>query len=662
VVGADDRGVEVALDLRAAGVVVTALVDARAGADSPEIEALRSEGTTILRGSTVLSARGSGRVERVIIGDRDGRVGSELSCDLVCLAAGVEPAAGLLGHAGVKLRVAADGRLVPGPLPDGVLVAGEVAGASGIDEILASGRLAGAEAALSLAGPGAALAARVSELREALASTTRPTRGAPAGSIAPGAGAKRFVCLCEDVTDKDIRQAVAEGFDHIETLKRYTTVTMGPCQGKMCHRLSIDVCAAVTGRTVEDTGATTSRPPAQPVPLGALAARAADPWKLTPMHAQHVEAGAEPMDMGAWKRPLVYARATDTREPRPASVAVDEECRAVREAVGIIDVSTLGKLEVVGHEAASFLDWLHPNRFSDLAPGRVRYRIMCDDAGIIVDDGVVARLGRDRFLLTTATGTIDAVEQLLEWWLAGSGRCVHVTNLTGALGAINVAGPRSRELLAGLTDLDLSAAAFPYLGARQASVAGVPSTLLRIGFVGELGFEIHFPADYGEHLWSALLAAGAPLGIRAFGVEAQRVLRLEKQHVIVAQDTDALTTPFGAGLGALVGLDKSDFLGRDALRAVADRPLTERLVGFELAATTTPPGEGAAVVRDGRAIGRVTSAKWSGWLSRVIGLAWVPPELADEGATFDIRVDGGVARARVVRRPFYDPDGARVRS
>jgi sarcosine oxidase subunit alpha len=373
------------------------------------------------------------------------------------------------------------------------------------------------------------------------------------------------------------------------------------------------------------------------------------------------------MDMGPWKRPLAYTGVAARGEPRSGgepspSRVVDAECRAVREAVGIIDVSTLGKLEVVGRDAASFLDWLHPNRFSDLGPGRVRYRLMCDDAGIILDDGVVARLGDARFLVTTATGTIDAIEQLLEWWLAGSGRCTHVTNLTGALGAVNVAGPRSREVLTALTDVDLSPAAFPYLAARAGRVAGVPSTILRIGFVGELGYEIHFPADYGEFVWSTLLDAGAPLGIRAFGVEAQRVLRLEKGHVIVSQDTDALTTPFGANLGALVKLEKSDFIGRDALRAVEGRALAERLVGFEIAGTTTPPGEGAAIVEDGRPVGRVTSAKWSAWLGRVIGLAWVPTALAREDATFDVRMNGASARARIVLEPFYDPTGAKVRS
>jgi sarcosine oxidase subunit alpha len=702
VVVAEDRGVDVALDLRTAGVVITALVDARGGVDSPAIASLRDGGTTILQSSTVLAAHGSGRVERVVLGERGGRAVCEMTCDLLCLATGSEPAAGLVGQAGGKLRLGDDGRLAPGPLPPDVLVAGEVAGLDGLDAILASGRLAGAEAALALSGSNTGLAGRISELREELAPRGRgaePRRNA----ITPGSSSKRFVCLCEDVTDKDVRQAVAEGFDHIETLKRYTTVTMGPCQGKMCHRLSIELCADLTGRSLEETGTTTARPPAQPVPLGALAARAADPWKLSPMHHQHVEAGAELMDMGPWKRPLMYTSVavrgsvrraalglraepfSDRNEPRSGgepspsmvvavrgeprsggepspSMVVDDECRAVREAVGIIDVSTLGKLEVVGRDAAAFLDWLHPNRFSDLAPGRVRYRIMCDDAGIILDDGVVARLGDERFLVTTATGTIDAIEQWLEWWLAGRGRCAHVANLTGALAAVNVAGPRSRELLAALTDVELSPATFPYLAARSGLVAGVPSTILRIGFVGELGFEIHFSADYGEFMWSTLLEAGAPLGLRAFGVEAQRVLRLEKGHVIVSQDTDALTTPFGANLGGLVKLDKPDFVGRDALRAAEGRELAERLVGFEIAGTVTPPGEGAAVVEDGRPVGRVTSAKWSAWLGRVIGLAWVPAALARDGATFDVRVNGGSARARVVLQPFYDPAGAKVRS
>ncbi|PYO56275.1 MAG: aminomethyltransferase [Candidatus Rokuibacteriota bacterium] len=641
VVAGDDRGAELALELQAAGVGVQALADARA-----EPEAAAAGGIPVLAGHTVLAARGSGRVTHAVLGDLRSGGRREIECDLLCLATGFEPAAGLIGQAGGRLRATGNGSVTLGELPPGVLAAGEVTGLHDLSAIIASGRAAGARAALALWGPSAPLTARVEELDGQAA--TGPAAARRYVSVAPGQAAKRFVCLCEDVTEKDLAQAVAEGFDHIETLKRYSTVTMGPCQGKMCHRLSVDLCASLTGRTLDETGATTARPPAQPVPLGALAARQADPVKLTPMHHQHVEAGARLMDMGPWKRPLVYG-------------SVDEECRAVHEAVGLIDVSTLGKLEVAGGDGGAFLDWLHPNRFSDMEPGRVRYRVMCDDAGIVLDDGVVARLD-DRFLVTTGTGTIEAIEQWFEWWLAGSGRCAHVVNLTGALAAINVAGPRSRELLAGLADVDLSPAACPYLAARRARIAGVPSTLLRIGFVGELGFEIHCPADYGEFMWQTLMEAGAPLGVRAFGVEAQRVLRLEKQHPIIAQDTDALTDPFAANLGGLVRLDKPDFIGRDALIAARGLPAREQLVGFELEGTTTPPGEGATIVDGGRPVGRVTSAKWSAWLGRVIGLAYVPAGLARAGQSLQVRVDGGSATARVVLRPFHDPDGARVRS
>src|SRR5262249_37052536 len=328
------------------------------------IDALRSGGTTILRGSTVLAAPGSRRGGRVVVGGPV-RAGSDLSCGPVCVAPGGEPAAAPLGHAGVKLRMNDDGCLVPGQLPAGLLVAGEVAGVTGLDTILASGRLAGSRAADAAVPhdlrPSAGFAG-ATDPGGGQGGTRREARdGRRKGAEAPLRG-KKFICLCEDVTDKDVRQAIAEGFDHIETLKRYTTVTMGPCQGKMCHRLSIDLCAAETGRTVEETGTTTSRPPAQPVPLGALAACIHEPIKRTPMHHLHEAAGARMMDMGAWRRPLVYT-------------TVDEECRAVREAVGLIDVGTLGKLDLKGRDAAAFLDWLHPNRFSDMAPGRARYRL-----------------------------------------------------------------------------------------------------------------------------------------------------------------------------------------------------------------------------------------------------------------------------------------------
>ena len=354
------------------------------------------------------------------------------------------------------------------------------------------------------------------------------------------------------------------------------------------------------------------------------------------------------MDMGVWKRPLVYT-------------SVEAECRAVHERVGLIDVGTLGKLDIQGRDAARFLDWIHPNRFSDLKAGRVRYRVMLDDAGIILDDGTVARLGEERFFLTTGSGSLELVAEWLDWWLTGTDRCVHVTDMTGGLAAVNLAGPRSREMLARLTDLDLSPEALPYLGVAEGKVAGIPVLILRIGFVGELGYEMHFPAEYGEYFWETLLEAGREFGIAPFGVEAQRVLRLEKLHIIPGHDTDALSNPLEADMAWVVKLEKPDFIGRAALLRLNAKGLGQRLVGFEML-TSRLPGEGAAVVADGLPVGRVTSAKWSPTLGRAIGMAWIPAELARDSGGLRIRCDGRIERARVVSKPFYDPEGKRLRS
>jgi sarcosine oxidase subunit alpha len=249
--------------------------------------------------------------------------------------------------------------------------------------------------------------------------------------------------------------------------------------------------------------------------------------------------------------------------------------------------------------------------------------------------------------------------------LAGSTRRVEVTNLTSQLAAINLAGPHSRDVIARLTGLDVSREGMPYLAAVEGEVAGVPAIVLRIGFVGELGYEIHVPADYAAHVWDRLVEAGRDVGIRPFGVEAQRVLRLEKQHPIVGQDTDALSNPVEAGLGWLVKPDKHDWIGRDAVAALGARAEAQVLAGFEMVGTAVP-AEGSAVVRDGRAVGRVTSAKWSPTLGKPIGLAWLPAGDAADGAELTVRLgagrDGASAPALVRRRPFYDPEGERLRS
>jgi sarcosine oxidase subunit alpha len=467
---------------------------------------------------------------------------------------------------------------------------------------------------------------------------------------------RAFVCLCSDVTTKDLQDSISEGFDHIETLKRYTTATMGPCQGRMCQLSAIGVCALETHRAMDETGTTTARPPYPSVTLGALAGARHHPIRRTPMHYQHDAIGAAWMDMGEWKRPRFYK----TQNCSDETACVEEEYRAVRERVGLIDVSTLGKLDVKGRDAGKFLDKVCAGRLSDLRPGRVRYSVICDDAGIVLDDGTVSRLAEEHFFITTTPGNLEFVQQWLEWWLIGTGWDVHITNVTGGLAAANLAGPRARDVLAMLTDCDLNTKAFPYMACRRAGVAGVAALLMRIGFVGETGWEIHFAAESGAHLWGALLEAGREFDIRPFGVEAQRLLRLEKRHVIVGVDTDALTNPFEAGLAWTVKLDKEDFIGRVALHRLATQTPNQNLVGIVMNGGPLPE-DGAAILVNGKLAGRVTSARYSPVNRKAVGLAWVPTALAREGAEVDVRVDGRLVRAHITQQAFYDPEGARLR-
>ncbi|HWF35344.1 MAG TPA: glycine cleavage T C-terminal barrel domain-containing protein, partial [Solirubrobacteraceae bacterium] len=435
-----------------------------------------------------------------------------------------------------------------------------------------------------------------------------------------------------------------------ELSKRFTTVMMGPCQGRMCQLASVRLMAQETGQGLDQVGTTTARPPWSTVPMGALAGRPIEPAKRSSIHGRHRELGATVRWAGDWRRAYDYG------DP-------EGEALAVHRSAGLIDVSTLGKLLVRGPDAGEFLDRLYPNRLSNLKPGRIRYGVLTSDAGRIMDDGTIGRIDEQTFYVTTTSSGAGAVEQWFSWWLADWGLDVHLSDLTQALAAVNLAGPRARDILTRLTDADCSPEAFAYLDSRQARVAGVSALLMRIGFVGELGYEIHFPAAYGEDVWDAILAAGAPEGIRPFGLEPQRILRLEKQHIIVGQDTDSESTPLGAGMPWAVKLDKDqDFIGKWALARASGIPAETALVGFALADGYVPT-EGAVVLDEGgTAAGQVTSARHSRALDRVIGMAWVPAELATAGTSITIADAGRRVSAHVVTEPFHDPAGELLRS
>jgi sarcosine oxidase, subunit alpha len=538
---------------------------------------------------------GKGRVRRLLLD------GETIDCDLLVASGGRQPAYSLLAQAGARIEYdEALGVFVPTELPAGVDAVGSVTG-EGLPQVVPE----------------------------------------PAY---PGKG-KCFVCVCEDVTTKDMKRAIDEGFDSIELAKRYTTTTMGPCQGKLCHLASIRIYAQENRMYETAIGTTTARPPWAPVELGLLAGRELTPARRSSMHWRHEEAGATIQWAGPWKRPYAYGE-------RP-----EDEVRAVHESLGVIDVSTLGKLLVEGPEAVALLERLYPNRFGDMKPGRIRYGVLTSDGGRIMDDGTIARLADDLFYVTTTSTGADAVTAWFEWWNAVWGYDAEIVNVTGALAAVNLAGPRSRDALQRLTEDDVSAEEFRYLGARQLDVAGVPTLALRIGFVGELGYELHFPSPAGEHLWDGLVAEGA----QPFGLEPQRVLRLEKGHVIVGQDTDSESNLFSSGMSWLPKLDKDDFVGKFALEHFAQREEKERLVGFTMEENVVP-AEGAQVVIEGMPSGRVTSARRSDAVGDVIGLAWVPADRAEPGTRVEIQVDRLRRGARITHGAFFDPAGERMRS
>jgi sarcosine oxidase subunit alpha len=638
-----DEGYHTAGECIRAGIRVAAIVDTRAeipGSDG--VQRIMNAGVCVIKDETILEAHGSRRVSAVTVGNPlNTERHRKLHCDLVLLSTGWQPNSALLAQAGCKLEFSESaGCAVPVRMAPGTIVAGEVAGVRHLPAILESGHIAGSGSVDLLNGQESNW---WKSLRESVVRSGEPSSGC--GNSPLDQLGKTFVCFCEDVTRADLKQGVEEGFDEIEILKRYSTVSMGPCQGRMCSRNSSAICGIETGRDLGAVGTTTARPPGYPVPLGALGGAPFHPTKYTSIHHKHTELTDRFTDMGVWKRPFIYS-------------SVEAEYEAVRHKAGLIDLSTLGKLLVQGKDAPALLDRIYTHWFSNLAIGKARYAVMCDESGIVVDDGTIARLANNKYYITTSTSNVDLVEQWLKLWTAEAPTCAHIVNLTSGFAAVNLAGPESRGILSQLTSIDLSPAKFSYMSCREGDVAGVPAILSRVGFVGETSWEIHFPAEYGEYMWERLLEVGKDVGLRPFGVETQRVLRLEKKHIIVGQDTDALSNPFDADMSWVVKLDKTDFVGRKSLEKKKLRKSSNRLIGFE-AQSTPRLFEGNAVIANGNLAGSVTSVRFSPHLKKQIGLAWVSSDSAAPNSMIVIDSNGHRAFAKVVQDCFYDPEGLR---
>ncbi|WP_028925246.1 2Fe-2S iron-sulfur cluster-binding protein [Pseudonocardia acaciae] len=633
---ANAEGDAAADDLRRVGVEVAAVVDARAGED-------------------VARVHGRGGVRAVELSD-----GRKVEADLLVTATGWTSPTALLNMAGDR-PVYSDraARFLPGGQHgEDVMVAGGLAGDGSTDELVAHADAVGSEAA------------RRALLRRRERLSRLPTRARPPAldtvpdpvpipDLPAAEHPELFrgrthgiVDFSEDVSSKDIVSAAREGYDSVELVKRFTTATMGPAQGKLETVNTVAVLAEATGATIAETGTTTWRPMHVPVTLGALAGRIFEPVRHSPMQPWHQAHGAKPLVAGQWIRPDHYGD--------PAG-----EVRTVRERVGIIDVTPIGKLDLRGPDVPKLLNLLYVNKWSKLALGRVRYGVMCAEDGVVLDDGVTGRLSEDHYLMSTTSSGAGAIWEWVENWLQTerSDWKVHVTPVTTGYASINVAGPNSRELMARLVDgVDLSAEAFPYMHVRTGRVAGVDDCVLwRIGFTGELSYELHVPAGYGLHVWEALLEHGADLGAAPFGVEAQRILRLEKGHLIVGQDTDGLTKAYNAGLDWAVKLDKPDFVGRPELAWQHERGDGSRLVGLTTLDPSVVPPEASQIVAGTRIVGRVTSSRLSPTLGRAVCLGQLDATLAEPGTRVTVRLPGGgdVTAEVADHLAAVDPEGKR---
>lgn len=633
VLTANANGDAVAEDLRRSDIVVVAVVDGREGAG-------------------IRAASGSKRVEHVELSD-----GTTHAADLLVTAVGWTTPTSLLNMAGVRPAYRSDAaRFIPGCLPEGVYAVGGVIGDGSLVELAQHAAAVGAAAARH--------GLRIkSDWQRATPSVTEtqsvPPESDPIPVLSPEAHIEMyrsdthgFVDFSEDVGSKDLISAAREGFDLMELSKRYTTATMGPIQGKLEVGNAVAVHAEATGISIADVGTTTWRPPYAPISLGALAAATHHVERVSPMQDWHDANGGHRIRSGAWWRPEHYGDAA-------------AEVVNVRSNVGIIDVSPLGKIDLVGTDVPRLLEFVYTNRWFDLDVGRVRYGVMVRDDGVVMDDGVTARISEDHYYMTTTSGGAGVVWNWLDDWLQTSFPewDVRMTAVTDGYAGINIAGPSSRDLVARATDVDVYD--FDYMSIRSATVAGVPGCrVMRIGFTGELSYEVHVPAGFGLHVWETLLGLGSDLGVRPFGVEAQRILRLEKGHFIVGQDTDGLTQGFGLGIDRLIRLDKPDFAGKPELEWQQERNDHRLLVGIAPVDPTLVPPEASQLIYDNEIVGRITSSRYSPTLRRSIGLAHVAQEHAAAGSEITVRLpDGGDAVIRVMEHhAHFDPEGTRVRA
>ncbi|MEO1702729.1 MAG: sarcosine oxidase subunit alpha [Pseudomonadota bacterium] len=670
---ANDSAYAAAFDLKRAGAEIAAIVDVRESiADALKDEA-SALGIDIHLASGVSAAGGKLRVSSMSVERIDGSGTAQvMPVDAIVMSSGWTPSVHLFSQSRGKLRFDdAKQVFVPDHYMQDCASVGACNGAETLSATIEQGLAAGEQAAEK-----AVIKVTRGKSKKTSISITAVEGGSWSGSyLGPGVGAqngkvvKAFVDYQNDVTAKDIRLAVQEGMHSIEHVKRFTTNGMATDQGKLSNMHGLAIAAEQLGKKIPEVGLTTFRSPYTPVTFGALVGHARgplfDPTRRTPIHESHVHVGAVFEDVGQWKRAWYYPRAGEDMH-----AAVNRECKTMRTHVGIFDASTLGKIEVVGPDAAEFMSLMYTNPFLKLGVGRLRYGIMCREDGFIYDDGVIGRLADDRFHVTTTTGGAPRVLHHMEDYLQTEFPHLKVwlTSTSEQWAVIALQGPKAAQILTKhLPDMDLGKDVLPFMSVRDGTIAGVEMRLFRMSFAGEDGFEINVPADYGQQIWDVLMADVAEEGGCAYGTEAMHVLRAEKGYIIVGQDTDGTVTPHDAGLGWAVGKKKQDFVGiRGLMRKDLVAPNRRQLVGLRCVDGKTVLEEGAQLVEDTdqtppfNMVGWVSSAYWSENCGAPIAMALLENGFERMGdRLFASAPQGEFVDVEVCSPVFFDPEGTR---
>ncbi len=653
---------QVAIDVKRAGIDAV-VVDLRPEAEcGRELKAVRQLGIEVLTSHTIVGSSGRKAVTGLIVAPvaEGGHVGARrtLACDCVGMSGGWTPSVHLFSQSRGKLKFdEAIDAFVPGISAQAERSAGAARGTYDLARCLAEGCEAGSETGVP----------RAMNATPASLTGFRAVRQLPTDAGNRGVGA--FLDFQNDVTAKDIRLAVREGFESVEHLKRYTTTGMATDQGKTSNMTALGLLSEILQKPIPQVGTTTFRLPYTPITFGALVGSARgdlfDPIRQTPLHNWAESHGAKFENVALWRRAWYFPQAGEDMHQ-----AVRRECKTVRSSVGIFDGSTLGKIEVAGPDAAEFMNRIYINAWSKLEPGKCRYGVMLREDGYVFDDGVVARIAPDLFHVTTTTGGAPRVLAHMEDYLQTEwpDLKVFLTSITEQWAVIAVQGPKAREVLAPfVTDIDLSPEAFPHMAVRDGHICGVPTRLFRVSFTGELGFEINVPSDYAEPVWEALYARGQAFGIAPYGTEAMHVLRAERGFVIVGQETDGTVTPDDLGLSGMIAKTKKDFVGKRSLaRSDLVSPGRKQLVGLLTETPTVVLDEGAQIVADPNSpvpvkmLGHVTSSYWSETCGRSIAMALVANGRALKGRILHVTTPSGFAAARVADPIFFDAKGGRV--